>query len=344
MGAAALSCLVVAVCVSCTEPAPKLPGPGAGPSSGAASALGLRSPDAIAYIRGRDVVVRDGVEGVEVTAARFDGAPEPAALAWAADGRSLFVGLGLELRRIRPEGGPPDLVAVIRDPANVRVADIHATGDGLVVCTDRPGGRGSERWFRVDAATARQVEIDRAEAERLSGASAGVATPGSSAAVSPDGAWALRIQPADLGDAAGDRILAVPARGGGAVRELAAARRLPAPAGERYSGAVMGAIWSAEPGIALALAETGCEPECAGTLLAVRVAGGAALRLGGPVSTVPAGVHGRWVAFVEGRGLDRTVVVADVVSGARTELGEGTSPVWRPASGASGAGPGEAGP
>ena len=76
-----------------------------------------------------------------------------------------------------------------------------------------------------------------------------------------------------------------------------------------------------------------CGDFCYGPLFAVEADGSNLRRIGASVDVVPDEWNGHQLAFEDFPSDRRAVVVVDVATGERFEVGEGRSPAWKPGAG-----------
>jgi hypothetical protein len=310
---------VVAALAGCGEPGPRRrpappPPPATDPSRG------------LAYLRGASAVVRESVAGPE----RVLAGPEqvPTALAWAPDGAAVYVAAGLEVWREPADGGAPSRLAAVRDEANdalVRL-DARVDGRGLVAMTARTAGPerlSDRRYWEIDTPSGAVRETSARGADALGGRRPRVTSGFADAVVSPTGRWELRVAPATVRGPA-ERVVIGPKGGEG--REVVNLAALPRRESGGYTGVVDDAGWAAGADTALFVAETGCDEVCAGALFAVEPDGSNLRRIASSVEEVPREWNGTAVVFAD----SGTVVVCDVSTGERVELGPGAAPAWRP--------------
>jgi hypothetical protein len=126
-----------------------------------------------------------------------------------------------------------------------------------------------------------------------------------------------------------ERLLVAPA--GGAPRSLVDLAALPVDADARYTGVFDDAGWAAGRDTVLFVAETHCGETCSGPLFAIEPDGAGLRRLAASVEEVPREWNGTEAALADFPSGTEVVMLADVATGERVELGPGAMPKWQPA-------------
>ena len=321
-------------------PAERAPGPAAAPP---ASDPGR----AVAYLRDASLRVRfaNGDDRALVPVQKTDRgeAAGVEAFAWLSP-TALVYSAGMELWRIGVDGaGDPEPIAILPDAANTRVAElVLAIGrPTLLALTAGPEGIGQydhSRFFAVELgqgpAGAKVEEID-SETYRTRAGIPRPPEPGRSPPlVSPSGRWSLRVE----GGAAGPGDPAeVPERlmiegSDGTARVLVDAAKLPLEEGAPpYTGFFNDVAWAPGTDTVLFVAQRECGDFCYGPLFAIEADGSGLRQLASSVSVVPREWNGTRLLLDDFPADRQVVVVVDLVSGARAEVGEGSDPKWQPA-------------
>jgi hypothetical protein len=317
--------LAVVLAIGCSEP-PGRRTPAAGP------ALAKTDPArGLVYVRSGVAVARVPARG-DVRELPVP-AGEATAVAWG-DVRTVYVASGLEVWRTTPDAGEPARVAVLRDEANDAIARLEARldGRGLDAMTARATGAerfANARFWEIDAATGMARETSARTYDTLAGRRPRGTSELEVPLVSPTGRWELRVAGFETAvPGASERIVVRPS-GGGDETTIADVRSLPA-GDTRYTGIVDDAGWAAGTDTVLFVAETLCGETCSGALFAVDVDGSNLRRLGESLEEVPREWNGTAAAFDDFPSGTRTIVVVDVATGDRVDLGAGAGPKWQP--------------
>lgn len=264
---------------------------------------------------------------------------EVTALAWAPDGRALYLASGLDVWRARRDGAPPVLVATLADEANDRIVRLEPAVDpGVVVAmTAGPPGPDAEanaRFWRVLVGSGSAREITARDFGMLAADRGPYTSERAAPLVDPSGRWELRVVAASRDAAVPSEAVVVAPAGGGAERAVAETASLPVdglgPEDGRYTGTIADAGWAGASGTVVFVAPASCEEACAGPMFAVEADGSGIRRLASNVVALPRTWNGTQAAVEEGHGDARRVVVVDAASGERVELGPGAGPRWAP--------------
>jgi hypothetical protein len=291
-------------------------------------------------VRRGTVVARDGATGAERTLfrAEYGGVR---AIAWSRDGSAIYGSVALELWRIPVDGSPASRVATIHDEANDEVDVLATSAAGLTLLAETVAATDARRYdnvryFEVDPAAGRVTELSGRSYETLSGRLRRFTSREQEPLVSPSGRWALRVAPlgADVG-ASTEALEVAPVPSGNPVPVVTASKLPPDPSGAPYTNLFEDARWAPDRDTILFVAQTVCAETCVGPLFAVDPDGTNLRHLGASLRSVPDAWNGAQVAFEEYGTAGYEIVVADVATGERVDLGEGRSPVWKPESGRS---------
>jgi hypothetical protein len=291
---------------------------------------------AVAFLRdGAAVVVETGTGAERVVAPRGDG-PPATAVAWSDDGRALFVAREMEIVRVPAAGGEEVAVAHVRDEANARIGQLETSvlGGALLARTesDGPDPLADARYFEVRLEGGLTIEVGAREFERQAGVRTRPTAAGDEPIVSATNRWRVRVVGQELAEgvgAAGERLAIAPAAGG-EERDLVRISDLPRDEGAIFTGLIEDVAWAAPSETILFVAQTDCDPICRGLLFAIEPDGSSMRRLASGVSRVPTETNGSLLAVGEVGPSGPVVVLVDLVTGERRELGAGSAPAWEP--------------
>ncbi len=286
----------------------------------------------IAYVRDGVVVVRLPARAAAREIPVVDG--EASAVAWG-DAGTIVVAIGMSIWRASVDGGVSSRVAEIRDPSNDAIVrlDVRIDGSGVVAMSAATTGAerfANARFWSVSLVTGTVAEISRRNYDELAGLRPATTSESTTPVTSPTGRWELRVAGFETAvPGASERVVVAPA-GGGRQVSVADIRSLPTSTTTRYTGIVDDAGWAAGGDVVLFVAETTCGETCSGALFAVDVDGANLRRLGDSVEEVPREWNGSEAVFSDFPTSTETVILSDVATGERVDLGTGRGPKWQP--------------
>ncbi len=259
--------------------------------------------------------------------------PAPAsALAWYAAGDAVALASGLSLYRLPLDGAAPTLIATIRDDANDTIVRLDARVDGVGFVAMTALGSGSERfsnrrYWEIDAAGAIR-ETNARGADALAARRPRATTELETPVVSPSGRSELRVAlPERAGLGASERLEI--AEAGGAARTLLTIADLRATT-PNLTGVVDDAGWAGGSETVLFVAESVCGETCSGPLFAVEPDGSNVRKLAESVEEIPREWNGTEVVFDDFPTERQLVILFDLATGERVDLGPGAGPKWAP--------------